>query len=474
MPQRLKSGTCQYSRLITHPPRERMKESFVGVEQGRFKSDFVVGFYSKETFSRVLVEQHVRAFFGEKLFQPRVEKVKIRRDGTLDPDYVSMMENSISHWRKKGDDNAVSRFESELNGARNVVKLITASSTDLSPLPVVVNASDPGDFYVDDFGKKKSVTHIWMKTSDQNEGWEYNVYSLPTSHLGLENHWKVLEELADIQTTTAILAKTLNELTPENLIAFPVILNHFNDSLDLLASRLGYKNWTEVEERAAHQLELSEDKEAEKRRERIIDNFTARIFLAVKSGKSEEYQEALVSAMSDTMAIEAGKSDYIGMSADEISVEIEKNFKVALALKSKVFENKNYEEIRRMKLNLGDLSHVYAHYLRMQKAFENPLVQEARSTGCGGSGSNYSLKLGWQRYESRSINTLLAEQRGYVSKFGYDELDSSSSSGSEPDGMYTEGTYKPGHCVLCGRHREKVWHKADGGCDCCTTCERTH
>ena len=29
MPQRLKSGTCQYSRLITHPPRERMKERFV-------------------------------------------------------------------------------------------------------------------------------------------------------------------------------------------------------------------------------------------------------------------------------------------------------------------------------------------------------------------------------------------------------------------------------------------------------------
>ena len=445
---------------------------FVNVESGRFKSDFIVDFYSPIDFSREKVYEEVKAFFGEKLFQPRVEELWVGENGELDPNYVHMMENSINYWEKKGDHNAVRRFSKELEGAHNIVKLILASSNKSTPLPIVVNASDPGDFYVDDFGKKKSVTHIWMKNSDKAGGWGYRVFSLPTKHAGIENHWKTLQDLAEIQKTANILGEMFTELTPESLIAFPVILSEMNGALDQLANRLGYESWDDVEERAAHQLELREDHMAAERRERIVENFTARIFLAVKDNRPEYYREALVAAMSDTMSIEAGKSDYIGMSADDISEEIEKNFQVALALQTKAFNKKSYQEVRDLGLGLGDLSSVYFHFLKMRKAFENPLVQEARSTGCGGSGSNYAVEWSLLSYDSSGINVLFAEQRDYVGKFGYDEIDSGS--GVEPEGKYTEGTYEPGHCVLCGKDRQKVWSKEKGGCGVCSTCERTH
>jgi len=433
-----------------------------------FKSDFVLDFYDPNDLSGV--ETHVQAFFGEKLMRPRCEKLWVGRDGTLDPNYVTMMERSIAYWRNKGDEKAVSRFEKELEGAKNAATLILESGGNGDPLPVVINASDPGRFYVDKEGKKKSVTFVWMFDSIGVDGWNYNVYSLPTKHIGLYEHWEILKKLGDLQRTENILKHTLTELSAEELIAFPVILRDFIEQQNELAHDLGYLSWQEIEEMAADQLALEHDPLMKKRREKIIIEFTALIFYAVKDRKDKEYKEALVNAMSDTMALEAGSRDYLGMNAKQIEAEIDKNVKLALAIKYEVFEKKSYHELKDLGIRFGDLGYLYRHYQWVSNAFNtNQLAREARATGCGGSGSNYGSDMFSNRdFIFRDVSSLIESQSFYSN---ISEVVVASSGGEEPEGRYSEGVYKPGHCRACDTDRKKVWHKEDGGCDCCTTCE---
>lgn len=441
-----------------------------------FKSDFDLSFYSPENLNSNLVETHVRTFFGEKLMKPRRENLWVGKDGTLDPDYTAMMEKSINYWKDRGDSRAALRFEKELEGAKNAVNLIIASSEYSDPLPVVINASDPGDFYVDKEGKKKSVTFVWMKESTKDDGWQYNVYSLPTSYIGTEKHWNILKKLGDIARTQDILLKIFNddELDANSLIAFPVILTKLTQGLDAIALELGYPSWSEIEGMAEDQLALESDPLLKERREKIVIEFTSRIFYAVKDKKPKEYQEALVAAMSDTMALEAGSRDYLSMDAKQIEGEIDKNVRLALALRYRVFEKDNYREVKDLGLRIGDLRALHDHYGWMRNAFTtNPLAKEARSTGCGGSGMNYSQRLSWDNMSSwkfQGIESLFNDQaENYPESLA--TFDDSSSDGEEPDGRYSEGVYKPGHCRACNKDRKKVWHKEDGGCDCCTTCE---
>jgi len=437
-----------------------------------FDSDFDLDFYDPRNLSEV--ETHVRAFFGEKLMRPRREELWVGRDGTLDPNYVQMMEKSIDYWRLKGDERAVSRFEKELEGARNAVNLIIASAELGEPLPIVINASDPGDFYVDKNGKKKSATFVWVKDSTEVSGWKYYVYSLPTNYIGLEKHWEILKEIGDIQRTQEILKNILDEtqLDADSLIAFPVILTSLIQGLDDIALKLGYPSWDEIEKMADDQLAMEEDATAKERREKIVIEFTARIFYAVKDGKPSQYKKALVAAMSDTMSLEAGSRDYLGLNRTKIEEEIDKNVRLALAVEYRAFEKRSYYEVHELGVSFGDLGDLYKHYQWVSKAFNtNPLASEARATGCGGSGVNYGLDTYSNRdFAFRDVDSLVESQRYFESR-GLRETTTSGNDGEEPEGRYKEGIYKPGHCRACDTDRKKVWHKEDGGCDCCTTCE---
>ncbi|MFH2085469.1 MAG: hypothetical protein ABII21_01610 [bacterium] len=405
--------------------------------------------------------------------RPRRERLWVGSDGTLDPNYVTMMEKAINYWNERGDKKAVERFEKELEGARNAVSLIIASRELGEPLPIVINASDPGDFYVDKEGRKKSVTFVWMKESTESSGWRYSVYSIPAKYIGLEKHWGLLKKLGDIQRTQDILKKMFDEteLSADSLIAFPLIVTSLTQGMDEIAGELGYPTWDEIDRIAADQLAMEEDQHAKERREQVVIEFTARIFYAVKDGKSKEYKQALVAALSDTMALEAGSRDYLGMDKDQIKSEIDKNVRLALAVKYKVFEKKSYYELKDLGIRFGDLGDLYRHYQWVSAAFNtNPLAREARATGCGGSGISYGSDMFSSRdFAFRDVSILIESQSFYSSTT---ESTTITTDGEEPDGRYPEGKYKPGHCRACDTDRKKVWHKEDGGCDCCTICER--
>ncbi len=288
--------------------------------------------------------------------------------------------------------------------------------------------------------------------------------------------------MADIHKTQEILNQVLDEdiLSANALIAFPVLLNSLTYGLDNIAEKLGYPSWDEIERVAADQLALENDTSAKERRAKLVTDFSMRIFFAVKDRRPLEYQEALVAAVSDTLALEAG-GEYLGWSAKRIEDEIEKNVQLALALRHKIFELGSYEEVQRLSQELdirfGNLDQLFHHYQQVTQAFyNNPVAQAARATGCGGSGSLYGQGLGMKMSDfggisivQLSVGNLLAEEAQYKNPLS--EVDTTND--EEPEGRYIDigATYKPGHCRACDKDRKKVWHKEDGGCDCCTTCE---
>ncbi len=444
-----------------------------------FKSDFDLGFYSLENLNADTVETHVRSFFGEKLMKPRRERLWVGRDGTLAPDYVEMMERSIKYWQERGDDKAVLRFEKELEGARNAVSLIIATTDKNEPLPIVINASDPGDFYVDKEGRKKSMTFVWIKESTSESGWKYSVYSLPTAYIGIEKHWAMLKKLGDLQRTQEILKNIFNEdeLSANSVIAFPLIVSNLTRGMNEIADELGYASWDEIEQMAANQLELEKDPYARERREGMVDEFTHRILDTVKGYRSQDEKEALVNAMADMFALEAGK-EYLGWSKEKIVVEMEKNIRLALADKLKLFD-KPQAHYHNWSVELGDLAELYVQRTWMMNAFRNnPLAREARATGCGGSGMSMSndvlASLNASSFMDK-MNITDTTQFDYwtniAGQVGNGEFDTSTSS----TGKYTEYyNYEPGTCTNCHEHKPYVAHPKSADIQCagwCSDCE---
>ena len=468
--------------IVAYP--DLQKEWLVGVpvepvEKTNFKSDFDLDLYDHLSVERNEIERHVKSFFGEKLMKPRLEDIWIGADGTLDPNYVEMMKRSVNYWRARGDEKAANRFEKELEGAQNIVKLVTLSAQDGDPLPVVVNASDPGSFYVDPEGNKKSTTFIWMLDQVEEGGWKYKVFSLPTKFIGLKKHWALLKEVGNLQKTEYILKESLTFLTSEELVAYPVLLDSLIHSVEEIAKKLGFESWDEIEKITDNQLALENDPYAGERRETMVSEFTNKIIEAVKDCKSREYKKALVDAMSDMFALEAGSRDYLGLNAQQVKGEIDKSVRLSLAEKYKVFD-KPPGYYQTFSVELGDLRELYTYRTWMINAFRtNPLAQEARATGCGGSG----MSMGNNFISSLNASSFM-DKMGITdnSQFNYwtniaGQLESSEfQTSSSSTGKYKEYyDYKPGTCKHCHEPKRYVAHPKSSDTQCagwCSDCEK--
>jgi len=434
----------------------------------QFNTDFDLDLYDHDV-SRTKVEREVQAFLGEKLLQPRSEDLFIGRDGRLDPNYLEMMQRSIDYWSARGDPSAVERFESELTGMRNLATLVIEHGINNQPLPIVVTASDPGTFYVDAEGRKKSATFVGLLDRMEDNGWRYKIFSLPTKFIGLNEHKALLWRIGDIEHTKQILGASLVELTANNLVAFPVLLDRLVHSLDELAVFLGYESWDKVEEIAADQLALDSDVNARKRRVVMVEEFTRRILEIVHQDRVKEEKEALVNAMGDMFAL------YLGWSVERIRSEIAKTVRVALADKLGLLSRIENFEYYSTQYDLGDIEELYTQVHWMINAFRtNPLAQEARVTGCGGSGINYQQGMGLDGF-SLTYQQPIYDGFGIMQEGGYQEGMTTVSTNSEPTGKYKDYyVYKPGLCAHCHESKKYVAYPKSPDTPCagwCSDCE---
>lgn len=445
--------------------------------------DFDIGFYREDRLNPEEIERHVRSWLSEKLMMPRRENLWIGKNKEIDPNYLRMMKRAIEHARSTGDERAVRRYRYELEGVASLVDLMVETGKDGSPIPMFVTASDPGDFYVDSEGRKKSNTFVAVLETSEKGGWWYSMFTLPTRFIGLEKHWNILRRLGNVQKTERILGKMMEELTPEKMVAFPVILDEFiqSSSLDLLALELGYRSWEEVEKKASDQLALENDSLAIERREMMIGDFVKRVIVSVREGASKEAKDALVNAMADTFAMEQG-GEYLHKNGEFIFREINRMIGVALADKLGVFtttQSPDYE-VREYWLTQGfNIDEVWEQRAWIMKVYQtNPLAQEARATGCGGAG----ISLGGQGIESWFGVSYQGQQEMSYSGFEliqngsvFDATDSDTKSTST--GKYKEYyNYRHGVCKgPCGKEKPYVAYPKNSEIKCagwCSDCEK--
>jgi hypothetical protein len=428
-----------------------------------FKSDFQLELYDALKVDSQEIEEHVRSFLGEKLLQPRRELLWVGRGGELDPDYLLMMQRSIDYWRDKGDMRAVRRFESELIGMQNMVSLILGSSEEI---PVVINASDPGEFYVGQDGGKKSVTFVGVLEREEEGGWWYGFFSLPTRYIGLVEHKRVVEDLADIEKTKKLLGSALLEESAEALVAYPMLLDRLTHSIDDVANKLGYDSWAEIEKRAKDQLVLEGDPSAKVRREVLVKEWTRLILEMVRYGNHDE-QEVMVDAMADVFAFEAG-AEYVGWSEQDIVREIQQRVELARVTKRGIFAVAGYGYNNLTYVHNQEITELLAYRNWVMSRFEaNPLAREARATGCGGAGVVYSQGSSSDMFEFRYGNEVFA---------GFSDFDKKPEpSLKKSTGKYTEYyDYKSGVCAHCGEQKPYVAHPRSSDMQCagwCSDCE---
>lgn len=375
--------------------RERMVGEVVAEQQSGIR-DFDLSFYDSLTIDESEVERHVESYLGEKLLAPRREHLWIGKDRQLDPNYLQLMNRSIEHARRKGNKSVAERYEKELEGMQGLVDIVVDSGLRGEAMPIVVLASDPGDVYVDQDGRKKSKTFVAMMVNEGEGGWNYIIFDLPTKYIGLNEHWGLLVKLGDIGATEKLLKRAMVELTPNNMISTPVVipelLDKLNRSLDLLAIELGFENWNKVEKLAEDQLALEGDELAIPRRKAMVKDFTYRIIAAVKNGATDRAKESLVNAMADMFAMEKG-TEFKGVNEKEILRKIDRTVKVALAENLGIFNTTTYfayqETLSGMGVSSWEVEQLWRHRAWMASVFEtNNLAQEARATGCGGAGIN--------------------------------------------------------------------------------------
>lgn len=447
--------------LIFLLPRQGARR---GMSVESFVAEMELELYPQDV-SYELVKLHVSKLLAEKLLMPNAEDLWIGKDGQLDPNYLGMMQRAVDFWQAKGDKLAVKRFTSELEGAKNIVRLVTESAQRGERPPTVVSASDPGDFYVDQDGRKKSVTFVSILLGADEGGWRYRQVVIPTRYIGLVKHWEILQTVGEVEKTEKVLGTAVETLSAEALIAFPVLLQENILAIDKLAQELGYSDWDEVEEKARDQLVLAEDTLATGRREAMITKFAELICQYVRENRTESELKALANAMGDTFALEQGKV-YLGWDGDQISLQIDKTVQVA-----RVDAQRQARPLDRATLFLTEAEayELEQHQAWMMQQFAtNELAREARSTGCGGSGiSGISL---FGRGEA-NLSTMQ-----YQLGWSGDPTWQTESPTSGSTGKYKEFyDYKPGVCAHCHESKPYVAHPKSENIKCagwCSDCEK--
>lgn len=384
--------------------------------ESKFSRDFDSNLFNSNT-PLGEIKHKVASYMGEKLFMPRAEEVRIGYDGSLDPEYVRVMETSISYWNAQGDMDSAYHFSMELEGMKNLATHVSRRiASDRGDTSRYIIGSDPGETYKTKDGAK-TVIFVGEVDRLENDYISYRQLAIPVELLSLLTLFEKIQKVGDIALTEKISGLALGELTSENLVAYPVaILSILND----IAIEFGHSSWEVILERANDQLRLEKDSTAKERREEMIANYSARIYQSLQQSKSSEYINTIDESMRRVFAIEAGARDYLGMDLSRVNAIIESSLRDTAADIRGIFtKNVTQEQIyifeHEYQTTLTDLFE-YRNWM-VNVFLTNPLASRALATGCGGGlsisgigGENIGDVIG---YDSTSSVSYLMQADGY-------------------------------------------------------------
>lgn len=397
-------------------------------EQLRFKRDFDSSLFTVET-PLVEIVHKVSTYMGEKLFMPGYQEIQIGFDGSLDPEYLGLMQKSIDYWRAHGDYETAYRFEMELVGMKRLaVQVSMQISVDQNSPARHIIGSDPGTTYGTEEGAKSVVFVGEVKRVAEN-GIVYGQYAIPL---------ELLELLSLYEKMTKISAIELTNITAEELVAYAAPLI---GTLSEVAEVFGQGSWDQIVEKAANQLRLEKDKYGVERRQELIRYYSNLIYKALQEGRDREYLNIIDESMRRVFALEAGANELLGLREDRVKEIVEKNIIDVKAEKMGLFTKQlSREQIAWFEENYQvSMSEVMEYRDWMTTVFRtNPLARMALVTGCGG-GVNIDLNSNlWGGLESWAggygYDMTTEAGFGMMDSFGYQETTTSSSSESLEDG----------------------------------------
>lgn len=491
-------------RLISHLPSKEVKGVFVGIEidtgtkwvvvgpevvlvdalnvvhvngaENKFKRDFDSGLFTRNT-PFLEIKHKVASYMGEKLFMPRYEEVRIGYDGSLDPEYLELMEKSIKHWRELGDENAAYRFEMELLGMKQLAMKVALSivRNPLDPARHIIG-SDPGDVYRAE--ESKSVIFVGEVVRLTNEHIVYGQHAVPLELLELLMLYEKISRVADLEQLNS------SKITSEELVAYAAPLI---GTLNQVATEFGQGSWEEIVKKAQDQLKLENDDYGRERREELIRYYAELIYLALQEGRDKEYLNTIDESMRRVFALEAGADELLGLSSEKVLEIVERNIiDVKAELLGLFTKSITREQVKQFEfMHNTSIEEIMLYRGWMLRAFDtNPIARRALATGCGGGKKMELISASWMGNESRSGGYKYSEPSfagtDLMQGFGYQDTTTEalvyksgrSISITLPDGdTYTLEVREGEKCLQCSKVSGYDPELLIGPCHLCEHCD---
>ncbi len=310
--------------------------------------------------------------------------------------YRELTRRAIKHYASNPD--AVERFAAEGVGFDHAQKIVEHFIAIQAPLPPMIIASPPGNVY--DVGDKysKSLTYALIPLGFDNLSRPlYRLIAIPTKEISIVNHWRIENEVANIQRTLEILGLDKAEVTANGLVKLSALME-LPDALKRLANDLQFESWDAIEQdiRTSSLLEKDNDRTSQ-RRKSMLRWSADTIRDLVRDGQPESEFNSLQETLRQVFAAERGgkyTSDKY-LEPDKVILEMEQLFVgnggsseyatlfIKQAQKIEKLNNMNLNEARKI---MFLLAHGEQRNM-MEWINKNPEALDSYvGTGCGSGG----------------------------------------------------------------------------------------
>lgn len=456
--------------------------------------------YAIHSDSLPTLDDDLGKYFAECLMlSTQGEMVLDKDEGFLHSSGVSyrkLIDRAIKHY--EGNQVAVERFFAEGLGFDRGQKLVEYFMELGAALPPFIITSPPGNTY--DVGEKysKSMTYVAIPCGYDVMGRpKFRLVSIPTKEISVNDHWVIVNEVANIQRSLEIFGMEKPDITANGLVQLPGLLpsiKELPDSLDRLAKALNFQSWDDIEKdiRTASLLEMDNDRTRIRRKSML--SWAARVIRElVADGQSKVEFDALQETLRQVFAAERGGkyTTDIYLDHERVVLEIEQLFvgNGGSPEYAKLFVKHSMKQVA-MRQSVswanGDLSYNDSIYLLAQRVRRNMIgwiggnadaLDTYVGTGCGsGGGSTRQLDTFSIGYHNSSLTDVFGyESQSITDIFGYESTTTTYSEESST-GKYKEYyDYYFDTCRgPCGSEKPYVAHPKSPDIPCgywCSDCE---
>lgn len=278
-------------------------------------SNFRFEFYLRQVgqgreVSAEYLEREVKSFWAESLKDPSIGVAYVDEKGDIADDqghsYAAVAGEAVSYWKEHGNNAFAERFAAEEAGIRRAGELVRVGM-ERHHLPCFVLSSSPGEVYRKPDGTADSMFYVYLPAGMDDKRAQYEVYTIPVAEKSAIEHWDIHRLIGDLNRTIEVLQDIpfVQSITPEMVVALPVILSNYTEGLKNLSQVLGFQSFEEIQKKSQDLRKRTEDATAPGRTDYLIGRLATLLYEAVEQG-DERKGEIVEETMRRVVADEAG------------------------------------------------------------------------------------------------------------------------------------------------------------------------